>query len=195
MAVVVMNPSWLVMAGGSRRSVSPANRKVSVLAAVAPGFVAGAVVGAAAGAVVAAAAAAGAVVGAAAGAVVGLGAAVAAGGGALVGAAGVVAGPHAASSPIPAATPARPRKRRRVSGDGCIVLQAPRDLWCGAAYQGVSPGLGNYTGARKCRSASSQSPSWPSVVAKRRCGSCAEKSATIRSVSKSSSALSSPAAT
>src|SRR5215468_10899782 len=73
-AVVAMKPSCASMAGGSRRLVSPANKKVSVLAAVAPGLAAGAVVGAAAGAVVGAAA--GAVVGAAAGAVVGLGAAV-----------------------------------------------------------------------------------------------------------------------
>src|SRR5438477_4296255 len=58
-AVVAMKPSWASMAGGSRRLVSLPHRKVSVLAAVAPGLVAGAVVGAAAG---------GAVVGAAAGA-------------------------------------------------------------------------------------------------------------------------------
>src|SRR5260370_40014353 len=63
-AVVAMKPSCASMAGGSSRLVSPENRNVSVLAAVAPGFVAGAVVGAAVGA------AAGAVVGWAAGAVV-----------------------------------------------------------------------------------------------------------------------------
>src|SRR4051794_2621106 len=104
-----MKPSCASMAGGSSRLVSPENRNVSVLAAVAPGFVAGAVVGAAAGAAVglAAAAAVGAAVAAAAGAVVGFGAAV----GARVGAAGE-AGPHAVSRPIPAARPANPRNRR-----------------------------------------------------------------------------------
>src|SRR2546423_8106325 len=118
-----MKPSCASIAGGSRRLVSPANRKVSVLAAVAADFVAGAVVGAAAGAVVAAAA--GAVVGAAAGAVVGLAAA-----GGLVGAAVGAAGPQAASRPLPAARPARPRKRRRLSGDGSISDRLP--------YSGVS---------------------------------------------------------
>src|SRR6266567_6227810 len=47
-AVVAMKPSWASMAGGSRRLVSPDHRNVRVLAAVAPGLVAGAVVGAAA---------------------------------------------------------------------------------------------------------------------------------------------------
>src|SRR5690349_17554128 len=111
-----MNPSCASMAGGSRRFVSPANRKVRVFAAVALGLLAGAVVGAAAAAVgCAAAAAVGALVGAAA-AAVGL----AAGGavGAVVGAAEGAAGPHAASRPMPAATPAMPRNRRRVSGEG-----------------------------------------------------------------------------
>src|SRR5437588_8792229 len=119
MAVVAMKPSCASIAGGSRRLVSPANRKVSVLAAVAAGFVAGATVGAAAGAVVGAAA--GAVVGAAAGAVVGLAAAA----GGLVGAAVGAAGPQAASRPLPAARPARPRKRRRLSGDGSISDRLP----------------------------------------------------------------------
>src|SRR4051812_37522261 len=102
MAVVAMNPSWASIAGGSRRLVSPAIKKVSVLAAVAPVLVAGAVVGAAAaaGAVVGAAAVVAAGTAGAAGAVVGLGAAA----GGLVGAAGAAAGPHAARRPIPAAT-------------------------------------------------------------------------------------------
>src|SRR5262245_4724880 len=115
MAVSAMKPSWAVIAGGSRRSVSLPQRKVRVLAAVAAGLTAGAVVGA----VVGAAAAVGAAVGAAAGAgaVVGFGAAVG-GAGAAVGAAGALAGPHAVSRPMPAATPARPKKRRRVSGEG-----------------------------------------------------------------------------
>src|SRR5437016_3303496 len=108
-AVSAMKPSWAVIAGGSRRSVSLPHRNVSVLAAVA-GLTAGAVVGAAAGAVV----------GAAAGAVVGLGAAVGAAG-AVVGAAAGAAGPQAARSPIPAATPPRLRKRRRVSSEERIV--------------------------------------------------------------------------
>src|SRR5919204_6508289 len=85
-AVVAMKPSCASMAGGSSRFVSPANRKVSVLAALAAGLVAGAVVGAAAGAVVGAAAA-----------VVGLGAA-----GALVGAAGAP-GWQAGRRPMPGA--------------------------------------------------------------------------------------------
>jgi len=93
---------------------------VSVLAAVAAGFVAGAVVGAAAGGVVGPAA--GAEVGAAAGAVVGF----AAGGGGLVGEAVGAAGPQAASRPVPAARPARPRKRRRLSGDGGISDRLPQ---------------------------------------------------------------------
>src|SRR4051812_16310449 len=62
-AVVAMNPSWLVMAGGSSLSVSPPQRKVRVLPAA--GLAASAGLAAAAGAVVAAGAA-GAVVGAAA---------------------------------------------------------------------------------------------------------------------------------
>src|SRR6267378_708462 len=134
MAVVAMKPSWASIAGGSRRLVSLPHRKVSVLAAVAPGFDAGAVVAAAAaGAVVGLAAAAGAVVAAAAGAVVaaaaggvvGLGAAA----GAVVGAAAGAAGPHAASRPMPAAILASFKTRRRVgifprtSGD-----QLPRRL-------------------------------------------------------------------
>src|SRR5262245_26923417 len=112
-----MKLSWASIAGGSRRLVSPARRKVSVLAADAAGLLAGVVVGAAAaaGAVVGLAAAS---VGAAA-AVVGLGAA-----GAVVGAA-VGAGWQAASKPIPAATSARPRNLRRVSGALCICLQTP----------------------------------------------------------------------
>src|SRR3977135_2614017 len=52
MAVVAMKPSCASIAGGSRRWVARPHRKVRVLAAVAPGLVAGAVVGAAAGAVV-----------------------------------------------------------------------------------------------------------------------------------------------
>src|SRR5436190_7254142 len=97
-AVVAMKPSWASMAGGSSRFVSPASRKVSVLAAVAPGLAAGAVVGAAAGAAVGAAAAGAVVAAGAAGAVVGLGAAA---GGAVVGAAaGAAAGPHATRRPI-----------------------------------------------------------------------------------------------
>src|SRR5438477_3486118 len=54
-AVVAMKPSWASMAGGSRRLVSLPHRNVRVLAAVAPGLAAGAVVGAAAAAVGAAA--------------------------------------------------------------------------------------------------------------------------------------------
>src|SRR5215831_12103839 len=117
MAVVAMKPSWASMAGGSSLFVSPASRKVSVFAALAAGLVAGAVVGAAAGAVVGAAAgavvaaAAGAVVGAAAGGVVGFGAAA----GGVVGAAAGAPGPHAASRPMPAATPAMFSNRRRVT--------------------------------------------------------------------------------
>src|SRR5262245_46447536 len=125
MAVSAMKPSWAVMVGGSSLSVSLPHRKVSVLAAVALGLVAAAVVGAvvaaAAGAAVglAAAAAVGAVVAAAAGGVVGLGAA-----GGLVGAAVGAAGPQAASKPKPAVRPAMPRNRRRESGDG-IVIDSP----------------------------------------------------------------------
>src|SRR6266508_3954520 len=115
-----MKPSWASIAGGSRRLVSPAMRKVSVFAAVAPGLAAGAVVGAAAAAVVGAAAA---------GAVVGLAAAAAVGGaGAVVGAAAGAPGPHAARRPIPAATPARLRKRRRVNGDDGID-RLPRNIF------------------------------------------------------------------
>src|SRR5215207_3339739 len=113
-----MKPSWVSMAGGSSRLVSPANRKVSVLAALAAGLVAGAVVGAAAGAEVGAAVvgAAAAVVGAAAaGGVVGFGAA-----GAVVGGAGA-AGWQAAKRPTLAATLARPRNRRRLSGEDPMV--------------------------------------------------------------------------
>src|SRR5258708_39061853 len=118
MAGVAMKPSWASIAGGSRRLVSPLHRNVRVLAAVAPGLDAGAVVGAAAaagavvglaaGAVVAAAA--GAVVAAAAGGVVGLGAAA----GAVVGAAAGEAGPHAANRPMPATIVASFKTRRRV---------------------------------------------------------------------------------
>src|SRR5258708_31939007 len=117
MAGVAMKPSWASIAGGSRRLVSPLHRNVRVLAAVAPGLDAGAVVGAAAaagavvglaaGAVVAAAA--GGVVAAAAGGVVGLGAAA----GAVVGAAAGEAGPHAANKPMPAAIVASFKTRRR----------------------------------------------------------------------------------
>src|SRR5438309_1756455 len=116
MAVVAMKPSWASIAGGSSRFVSLPHRKVSVLAALAAGLVAGAVVAAAAGAVVGlaagavVAAAAGAVVAAAAGGVVGLGAAA----GAVVGAAAGVAGPHAANRPMPAAIVASFKTRRRV---------------------------------------------------------------------------------
>src|SRR6266852_1658878 len=116
MAGVVMKPSCASIAGGSRRLVSLPHRKVSVLAALAAGLVAGAVVGAAAGAVVGlgagavVAAAAGAVVAAAAGGVVGLGAAA----GAVVGAAAGAAGPHAANRPMPAAIVASFKTRRRV---------------------------------------------------------------------------------
>src|SRR5438445_2525936 len=118
MAVVAMKPSCASLAGRSRRLVSPANRNVSVFAAVAAGLVAGAVVAAAAGAVVGAAA--GAVVGAAAGAVVGFGAAAGA-----VGAGAGAAGPQAARRPIPAVRPARPRNRRRLSGDASISDRLP----------------------------------------------------------------------
>src|SRR6266536_2267218 len=94
MAVVAMKPSWASIAGGSRRFVSLPHRKVSVLAAVAPGLDAGAVVGAAAGA----------------GGLVGFGAAA----GAVVGAAAGLAGPHAANRPMPAAMLASFKRRRRV---------------------------------------------------------------------------------
>src|SRR5438552_14693339 len=118
MAVVALKPSGASIAGGSGRLVSLPHRKVSVLAALAAGLVAGAVVAAAAGAVVGLAAAAGAVVSAAAGAVVaaaaggvvGLGAAA----GAVVGAAAGAAGPHAANRPMPAAIVASFKTRRRV---------------------------------------------------------------------------------
>src|SRR2546427_109980 len=50
MTVVAMKPSWVVIAGGSRRLGSLPHRKVSVSAALGAGFVAGAVVGGAAGA-------------------------------------------------------------------------------------------------------------------------------------------------
>src|SRR5438270_14060533 len=116
MAVSAMKPSWAVIAGGSRRSVSLPHRNVSVLAAVAFGLTAGAVVGAVVGAAAGFAAAVGAVVGAAAGAVVGLAAAV----GALVGAPDGAAGPQAASKPKPAVRPAMPRNRRRLIGDGIL---------------------------------------------------------------------------
>src|SRR5579864_7573869 len=123
MAVSAMKPSCASIAGGSSLFVSLPQRNVSVLAAVAFGLVAGAVVGAAVGAAAAAVGlAAGAVVGAAAAAVgLAAGADVGAAGG-LVGAAAGAEGPHAANRPIPAATPARPRKRRRVSGEGPICV-------------------------------------------------------------------------
>src|SRR5207248_5029230 len=128
MAVSAMKPSCAVIAGGSSRSVSLPHRKVSVLAAVAPGLVAGATVGAAAAAVVGAAA--GAVVAAGAAAVVGLAAGAAVGAAAVVGAAVGAAGPQAASRPMPAATPAKPRKRRRVSGEECIADRLPpKRVW------------------------------------------------------------------
>src|SRR6266851_7619720 len=69
MAVVAMKPSWASIAGGSRRLVSLPHRNVSVLAAVAPGLDAGAVVGAAAGGGAGVGLPAGAVVAALAGAV------------------------------------------------------------------------------------------------------------------------------
>src|SRR5258708_7007232 len=126
MAGVAMKPSWASIAGGSRRLVSPLHRNVRVLAAVAPGLDAGAVVGAAAaaGAVVGLAAGAdvaapaGAVVAAAAGGVVGLGAAA----GAVVGAAAGEAGPHAAHRPLPAPLVARFKTPRR----GGTLFSAPQ---------------------------------------------------------------------
>src|SRR5581483_7478299 len=93
------------MAGGSSLSVSPPQRNVSVLAALALDT-AGAAVGAAAGAAVGAAAAGAVVGGAAAGALVGA---------AAGGAAGAVE--HAASKPPPAVRTIKRRKPRRVSGD------------------------------------------------------------------------------
>src|SRR6266545_1687531 len=108
-----MNPSWVVMAGGSSLSVSPPQRKVSVLAAVA-GLAAGAAVGAAAGAA-----------GGAAGAVVAAGAAVGgAAGGAAVGC-GAGAGAQAASSPTPAVNPASRRKLRRLIGIDDLMAGPP----------------------------------------------------------------------
>src|SRR5579864_2823180 len=112
-----MKPSFASMAGGSSLLVSLPHKNVSVLAAVAFGLVAGAVVGAAAAAV---GLAAGALVGAAA-AAVGLAAGALVGAAAVVGEAAGAAGPQAASKPIPAATPAIPRKRRRVSGEGRML--------------------------------------------------------------------------
>src|SRR5919198_6468443 len=98
-----MNPSWLVMAGGSSLSVSPPQRKVRVLAAVA-GWAAGA--GEAAGA--------------------GAGPAGAAGFGASVGLAGGGVGAQAASRPAAAVRPAARRKARRVSEANAMVGGPPR---------------------------------------------------------------------
>src|SRR5215212_4938724 len=121
-----MNPSWLVMAGGSSLSASLPQRKVKVLPAA--GLTASAGFAAAAGAVVGAAAAGAAVAAAGFAASAGLAASVGlAAAGALVGcAAGGAAGaggwlPHAVSRPIPNVAPASCRKLRRLTGDDRMV--------------------------------------------------------------------------
>src|SRR5215217_4882283 len=126
MAVVAMNPSWAVMAGGSSLSVSPPQRKVRVLAAdavdAAAAGLAASVGLAAAGAVVGAAAAGlAASVGFAASA--GLAASVGlAAAGALVAAGGAGCWlPQADSRPIPKVAPASCRKLRRLTGDDRMV--------------------------------------------------------------------------
>src|SRR5215213_8200466 len=111
MAVVAMNPSWAVMAGGSSLSVSPPQRKVRVLAA-------DAVDAAAAGL----AASVGFAASAGLAASVGLAAA-----GALVAAGGAGCWlPQADSRPIPKVAPASCRKLRRLTGDDRMARPSSR---------------------------------------------------------------------